>query len=47
MAMVAEPGLRPVRMGDTRVAVSKGENGTIYMRSCEEPDEYPRERGSG
>lgn len=42
MAMVAEPGLRPVRMGDTRVAVSKGENGTIYMRSCEEPDEYPR-----
>lgn len=42
MAMVAEPGLRPVRMGDTRVAVSKGKNGTVYIRSCEEPDDYPR-----
>ena len=42
MAMVAERGLRPVRMGDTRVALSKGENGAIYVRSCEEPGEYPR-----
>ncbi len=42
MAMVAEPGLRPVRMGDTRVSMSKKDNGTIYIRSTETPDDYPR-----
>ena len=42
MAMVAEPGLRPVRMGDTRVSVSKKDNGTIYIQSTETPDDYPR-----
>ncbi|NIY76495.1 feruloyl-CoA synthase [Thalassospira sp. HF15] len=40
--MIAEPGLRPVRMGDTRVSVSKKDNGTIYIRSAETPDDYPR-----
>ncbi|MEQ9347903.1 MAG: feruloyl-CoA synthase [Thalassospira sp.] len=42
MPMIAEPGLRPVRMGDTRVSVSKNDNGTIYIHSVETPDEYPR-----
>ncbi|WP_254870017.1 feruloyl-CoA synthase [Thalassospira sp. HF15] len=42
MPMIAEPGLRPVRMGDTRVSVSKKDNGTIYIRSAETPDDYPR-----
>ncbi|KXJ56607.1 MAG: feruloyl-CoA synthase [Thalassospira sp. Nap_22] len=40
--MIAEPGLRPVRMGDTRVSMSKKDNGTIYIRSTETPDDYPR-----
>jgi len=42
MPMIAEPGLRPVRMGDTRVSMSKKDNGTIYIRSTETPDDYPR-----
>ena len=42
MPMIAEPGLRPVRMGDTRVSISKGDDGTLYLRSDETPDDYPR-----
>lgn len=42
MPMIVEPGLRPVRMGDTRVSMSKKDNGTIYIRSTETPDDYPR-----
>lgn len=42
MPMIAEPGLRSVRMGDTRVSVSKKDNGTIYIQSTETPDDYPR-----
>ncbi|OKH86343.1 feruloyl-CoA synthase [Thalassospira sp. TSL5-1] len=40
--MIAEPGLRPVRMGDTRVSASKRDDGTIYVHSGETPDDYPR-----
>lgn len=42
MPVIAEPGLRPVRMGDTRVSVSRRDDGTIYLRSGETPDDYPR-----